>query len=222
MDFQLGVVKSIPLADLDETNKTVINSGQRTPSFAVHFSRQFNNPSFYWTTGLDLSFKNVRLQRNIDTLSYRGSVYTQPKYRTLSIPLLIGFQKVIDLNSNPIAEKKRVLRVSTGISLDFVKESRLKDGMSIRGSGFSVRTSYKSAFSFQANTGVSFNVAFSFPMIQFKNGKNIYISGAYKYPFYQQKNINIGYTINGDNINYQISQLRLQEISLGLGFRNSR
>ena len=222
IDFMLGGVRSLPLSDFINSGKTEINGGNKTSFISVLFSHKIINPNIYFATGLNFSFKNARFQQNLDTLSYSGIIYTQPKYRIISIPLLLNFRKEMDMNFNLISEKKRVIGFTTGLSVDFVKEFSIRNGMTLAGKGFSIKTNYRNNFAFQSNVGVSFNSLLSIPIYKFKNDKNLYLVGAYKYPFYKQNSINLNYTINGDTKDFKINTLRLQEISVGISFQTSK
>ena len=222
LDFQIGGVRSISQSDFVESNVASLNSGKIMPSVSVLFSSKILNPNVYLTTGLNLSYRNVQIQQNIDTLSYFGIIYAQPKYRVISVPVLLNFQKKIDLNFSPVFEKIRTMGISTGFSIDFVKEVLIKNGMTIGGKGFNIRTSYKNNFAFKSNTGVSFNCSLSLPLLKFKNNQNLNLVGVYKYPFYTQNNLKLNYVINGDSKDFEIKKLRLQEISIGLSFCTAR
>ena len=221
-EFMLGGVKSLPLSDFIRNDKTEINGGKKTLFISVLFSHRIPKSNIYFTAGLNLSLKNARFQLNLDTLSYTGTICTQPKYRIISIPLLLSFRKEIDINSNPISEKKRNVVFTSGFSVDFVKEFSMRNGMTLTGKGYSIKTNYRNNFTFQSNIGASFNSLLSIPILKFKNDKNLYLVGAYKYPFYKQGSINLNYTINGDTKNFEMNRLRLQEISVGVSLKFSK
>ncbi len=221
IEFQLGGIKSIPLAGFIN-NRTELNGGQPTSFVSVLLSHKIKDSNFFLMTGINWSFKNARFQQNLDTLTYSGFIYTQPKYRIISIPFMISFSKQFGVNFNPISKRKKAFSFSNGFSVDFVKEFSIKNGMKVTGKGFSINSSYKNNFSFLAKTGISFNSMLSLPIYQFKNGKSLFFVGAYKYPFYKQKNISINYTINTNPKSYEIYRLRLQEISFGLSLKFSK
>lgn len=220
IEFQLGGVKSIPLTDFLNNSNNSVNSGKITSYISILLSHRIKESNFHLETGLRFNFKNFKFQQNLDTLSYFGTIYSQPKYRIISIPLLFSFHKKIDINLSPISEKKRIIILASGLSFDFVKEFSIRNGMELTGKGFSIKTIFKDNFSFQSNTGVSFNSLVSYPILKFHNNKYLYLIGSYKYPFYKQNGIDLNYDINGNIKKYEINKVKLQEISLGFSLRS--
>jgi len=92
--------------------------------------------------------------------------------------------------------------------------------MELTGKEFSIKTIFKDNFSFQSNTGVSFNSIVSYSILKFQNNKYLYLLGSYKYPFYNQNGIDLNYDINGNINKYEINKVKFQEISLGFRLRS--
>lgn len=219
IEFQLGGVNCLPITDFLNNSNNSINSGKITLYSSILLSHRVFESNFYLEAGVRFNFKNFKFHQNLDTLAYFVTIYSQPKYRIISIPLLVSFHKEIDMNFSPISEKKRIVILATGLSFDFVKEFSIRNGMELTGKGFSIKTIFKDNFAFQSNTGLSFNGLASYPILKFQD-KYLYLIGSYKYPFYKQNGINLNYEINGNIKKYEINKVKLQEISLGFSLRS--
>lgn len=218
-ELQLAGVKSIPQTNFSNNINNYVNSGKITSCISILLSHRIQESNFSLETGIRFYYKNFKFRQNIDTLTYFGEIYSQPKYRIISVPLLVSLNKEIDINFNPISKKKRIIVISSGLSLDFIKEFSIRNGMMLTGKGFGIKTTFKNNFSFKSNTGVSFNGLVSYPIFKFLNEKYLYLIGGYKYPFYRQNNIYLNYNINGDIKEFNINKAKLQEITFGLSLR---
>lgn len=192
---------------------------------SILLSHRIRESDFHLETGLRFNFKSFKFQHSLDSLTYFGAIYSQPKYRIISVPLLFSFHKKIDINFSPISEKKKIIILTGGLSFDFVKEFSIRNGMELTGNGYNIKTIFKNNFSFQSNTGVSFNSLVSYPILRFPKNKYLskdkylYLIGSYKYPFYKQRSIDLNYEINGNIKKYEINRVKLPELSLGLSLR---